>query len=303
MKRVLILLLCVLLAVLILGCGREAAQPPTTDAPQQTEAPTPVPTETEPMANEATEPASTETEPAETESTEAQTEVPEPTEPEPTEPETTVPEPIEPEHSDLYLTNVPVEDILMWYNEVCLDTEFSNGGDATLVQKWTGPIVYMVHGAPTDEDLATLDGFARWLNSLEHFPGITRTENTAEANLNIHFTDNQGLVDIMGSEYDGFEGAVTYWYNNNAIYDEVICVRSDLDQYVRNSVILEEIYNGLGPIQDTVLRADSVIYQYSSEAQGLSNADKLILKLLYHSDIRCGMNAAECEAVIRTLYY
>ena len=30
---------------------------------------------------------------------------------------------------------------------------------------------------------------------------------------------------------------------------------------------------------------------------------KLLLQLLYHPDIRCGMNAAECEAVIRGLYY
>jgi hypothetical protein len=68
-------------------------------------------------------------------------------------------------------------------------------------------------------------------------------------------------------------------------------------------VILEEIYNGLGLTQDTILREDSIIWQSYSEPQELTPVDKLLLQLLYHPDIRCGMNAAECEAVIRELYY
>ena len=77
----------------------------------------------------------------------------------------------------------------------------------------------------------------------------------------------------------------------------------DLDQEVRNSVILEEIFNGLGPVQDTDLREDSIAYSGYSIPQELTEIDELILKLLYHPDIVCGMNAQECEAVIRQLYY
>jgi hypothetical protein len=76
-----------------------------------------------------------------------------------------------------------------------------------------------------------------------------------------------------------------------------------LDQYRRNSVILEEIYNGLGPIQDTSLRSDSIIYSEFSQPQALTNIDELILKLLYHPDIMPGMNAEQCETIIRQLYY
>ena len=77
----------------------------------------------------------------------------------------------------------------------------------------------------------------------------------------------------------------------------------EFDQEVRNSVILEEIYNGLGPVQDTDLRQDSLIYSGYSIPQELTEIDELLLKLLYHPDMKCGMNAAECEAVIRNLYY
>ena len=66
-------------------------------------------------------------------------------------------------------------------------------------------------------------------------------------------------------------------------------------------MIIEEIYNGLGPVQDTVLRPDSIICQEYAEHQWLSPVDELILRLLYHPEIQCGMNAEECEGVIRSL--
>jgi hypothetical protein len=37
--------------------------------------------------------------------------------------------------------------------------------------------------------------------------------------------------------------------------------------------------------------------------QSMTEVDELILKLLYHPQIQCGMDAQQCEAVIRQLYY
>ena len=121
--------------------------------------------------------------------------------------------------------------------------------------------------------------------------------------MDIYFCAQEDIVYRMGDAYGNADGAVTFWYENNEIYTAIICCRDDVGQYLRNSVILEEIYNSLGPVQDTVLREDSLIYQYYAEPQELTAVDELILKLLYHPDMRCGMNAAECEAVIRSLYY
>lgn len=67
--------------------------------------------------------------------------------------------------------------------------------------------------------------------------------------------------------------------------------------------IPEELYNCLGPVQDTLLRQDSLIYQYSNEAQRMTAEDLLILQLLYHPSIRPGMTAAECKTAIYELYY
>lgn len=275
MKRILLALL--LLCGLLAGCGSSQPVPettvPTILAPTETAIPT-IPPET----------TAAETEP----------------------PETTVPEteaPTEAGHSWLYIPGLSAEDVILYFNEVCLDAEFSDSGDPSKLQKWMEPIYYTLDGPATDEDLETLTAFVDFLNTIDGFPGIYEAETLAQANLQIYFRTRQGLVDIMGSNFAGCDGGVTFWYEENAIYDATICYATEIDQYVRNSVILEEIYNGLGPVQDTDLRPDSIIYGPYSEPQDLTEIDRLILVLLYHPALECGMDAAQCEAVIRQLYY
>jgi len=203
----------------------------------------------------------------------------------------------------LYIDWLPVEDVIRYFNEVVLDAEFVNDGNATLLQKWVDPITYWIGGDPTDEDLAKLDSIASTLNAIEGFPGLSEGESEYLSSIQIYFCTQDEMINRMGFG-DGLDGAVTFWYNgDNQIYSAVICVRSDIDQFLRNSVLLEEIYNGLGPIQDTVLRSDSVISQSYNEVQRMTKIDLLILQLLYHPDMKCGMTAAECEAVIQNLYY
>lgn len=257
------------------------------------------PTPTEPRIPD-TEPTAEETLPQTLPPTELPTEVTQPTQP-PTEPPTV---PVtEPPHSQLYIPGLEVEDVIVYFNEVCLDAEVSNSGDPSRLQRWSTPIFYHIHGDPTEEDLAVIADFTAWLNTILSFPGIYEIDDPSAANLRIHFTDQQGLLDIMGSDFTGLDGAVTFWYMDDEIYDADICIRTDLDQELRNSVILEEIYNGLGPIQDTSLREDSIIYSEFSQPQALTQTDELILKLLYHPDLKAGMDADECEAIIRQLYY
>ncbi len=209
----------------------------------------------------------------------------------------------EPAHSPLFVEGLAVEDVIRYFNEVCLDAEIINSGNASLLQKWISPIYYRLNGDPTEADIRVVTDFAAWLNTVEGFPGMVEAQAPDEANLQIHFCTQEDMLALMGQDFTDMDGAVTFWYLDNAIYDAIICCRTDLDQQLRNSVILEEIYNGLGPIQDTDLRPDSIIYSEYAEPQELTEIDALILKLLYHPQLLCGMNGEECEAVIRQLYW
>ena len=263
MKKLVALLLCLLL---LSGCVAVSEHPTTMLNPQPTE-----------QTTVFTEPTTVPTEPPET-------------------------QPTEPEIPALENPGFPVEDVVSWFSEVCLDAEIVNSGNASLLQKWQSPISYTVYGNPTEEDLTTLERFCDWLNQVEGFPGIAPTVNPWEEDIAIYFCSKEEMLERLGDHFNGCDGGVTFWYNgDNAIIDATICVRNDILQEVRNSVILEELYNGLGPMQDTNLREDSLIWSGYSEPQWLTPADELILRLLYHPSLECGMTADQCAAAIRTL--
>lgn len=111
------------------------------------------------------------------------------------------------------------------------------------------------------------------------------------------------MAGLLGDWTWGCDGGVTFWYEMDEIYSATICIRTDIAQEIRNSVILEEIYNGLGPVQDTDLREDSLIWSGYSTPQWPTDEDMLLLKLLYHPDLKPGMNSEQCAAAIRKLYY
>ena len=209
----------------------------------------------------------------------------------------------EPTHSPLYLPGVTTEDVIGYFHEVCLDAEFVNSGDPTRLQRWETPILYRWEGE-TPEDRQVLDAFAAWLNGVEGFPGIREAQPDEAANLRITFCGGDDYLEMMGDNFAGTDGGVTFWYNGaDEIYDGIIGCRSELTSDLRRSVILEEVYNGLGPVHDTAIRPDSIIYSDFSTPQWLSPVDELILKLLYHPDMKCGMDQTQCEEIIRKLYY
>ncbi len=213
-------------------------------------------------------------------------------------------EPVQPVHSKYYIEGLSVDEVITYFSEVVLDSEFSFGGNPQLVQKWSSPIYYVVHGTYTNDDMIKLNEMVEYLNSIDGFPGIKYSNFDHLTNLNIYFLNSQEYISKNSDNAQGTDGFVTFWYNGeSSIYKAEISYRNDIDQHTRNSVILEEIYNGIGPAQDTDLRLDSLIYSGFSTPQHLTEIDKLILELLYDPSIKCGMNASQCEQVIRLLYY
>ena len=212
-----------------------------------------------------------------------------------------------PVHSALYLPEYTSLQVWEYFEEVVLRTEYSDGtGNAALVQKWNEPILYSIYGTPTEEDLSVLRALFAQLNEIPGFPGIYAQAEGEPGNLMIGFWDsedfNMYFSDFLNGE-DAY-GATQYWYYNgtNEIYTANVGYRTDIDQSTRTSVLIEEIINMLG-VSDTVLRTDSIVYQYSDDNTALSDMDWLILKLLYHPEIQCGMDFDDCRTVIEELYY
>ena len=128
----------------------------------------------------------------------------------PAEVQTEITLPPEDPHSRFYIPGVAVEDVILYFNEVCLDAEMINSGNPRVLQKWTAPIYYILNGDPTAEDLAVLSNFCSWLNTLEGFPGIFPAEEELQTNLRIHFCSESDMLSIMGDGFFGLDGAVTF---------------------------------------------------------------------------------------------
>jgi len=224
-------------------------------------------------------------------------------------PATTIPETEAtlPAHSALYLPEYTPQQILEYFEEVVLHVEYpGEGGNPALVQKWTDPIYCRIQGEPTEEDLAVLNDFFAQLNEVPGFPGIYAATEQDPVNLTIGFWEQETFdaefFDMLQGDYA--TGATQFWYytDTNDIYTARIGYRTDISQAERNSILIEEIVNTLG-ITDTVLRTDSIVYQYSDENLALSDVDWIILKLLYDPAIRCGMDFDSCSRIIPELYY
>lgn len=232
------------------------------------------------------------------------------TQPATTEP-STMTQPVElttaPIHSPLYLSDHTPDQIWEYFEESVFHAEYSDGtGDTGLVQKWCAPMYYDIYGDPTDEDLAVLTNLFEQLNGIDGFPGIYPVDTRGSANLSISFLDADAFFEDFSECINGEDayGAAQFWYytDTNEIHTANVGYRTDLDQDTRTSILLEEIINMLG-ITDTILRDDSIVYQYSNNNMALSDVDWVILKLLYSSEIACGMNAEGCSEIVRELYY
>ena len=206
-------------------------------------------------------------------------------------------------HSELYLSDCSKQQMFDYFGEIVFNSEYGTG-TGTSVKKWNVPIRYRIYGNATEKDLEVLTDLFAQLNSIEGFPGICAVDD--EENLIISFLDakdfNASFSDVINGE-DAY-GATEFWYYNdtNEIHTARIGYRTDVDQTVRVSILIEEIVNMLG-VSDTEMREDSIVYQYSNDNTDLSDVDWVILKLLYHPQIKCGMDADGCNDILEKLYY
>lgn len=213
-------------------------------------------------------------------------------------------------HSDAYLPGHSQAEVIAWFEEAVLSSEYTtNESQSRLVQKWTEPIVWSFSGEYTASDEAFLTEFFEQMNDVPGFPGFVRASDPDEAAMRLIWCEKEEFYAQMGESIHGEDatGAATYWYDleTNSICSALICYRNDAltDDVTRRSVLLEEIVNSIGLGNDSETRTDSIIYQYDSSATELSDVDWLIIRLLYGTPIRCGMDADACAEIIRQVYY
>ena len=175
-------------------------------------------------------------------------------------------------------------------------------GDSTpVVKKWTEPLYYAYAGTPMEGDVEYLESFMAALNGIEGFPGIYPAgEHTP--NLTIHFVNDEAAMEAATGHTNLNGYASIWWYNGSyQIYQGDVYYLGTMPDYERKSVLIEELYQVMGILNDTYSYPESLIYQYYTEADWPCALDWAIMQLLYHPDIRSGMSEDQCVEVIDKL--
>lgn len=192
-------------------------------------------------------------------------------------------EPDEPEY--ITASGYGAAEIIDYFCSVGLSAEYNESPNAVL--KWTGPVKYFISGEATQADRDKVASLAAALNAVAGFPGISEAASPDEANLSISFVDLEGMTEAAGGAYNGY---VTVWWDSGVISRGEIYYRTDLEQSHRDAVIVEELCQSLGLLQDTYDHPESIFYQYHTEIDWPSPLDWAIIELLYSPELRPGMD-------------
>ena len=213
--------------------------------------------------------------------------------------------PTEETHSVFYAPGYSVDQIITYFNEVALGMESaSSDGNAALVQKWEQPVRYRIEGMPNRKDAQTLNELAKQLNAVEGFPGI-HAATGLDQNLTLYFLKDVDYKTQFGHVLEDVKtpSVLQLWHNDsNGAYTGRIGFRQEATQEERDAAIPEKLMNLLGISR---VRMQTVIPEDSKEDLiiTLSDLDWAVIRLLYNPRIHNGMNADECEMIIRELYY
>lgn len=197
------------------------------------------------------------------------------------------------------------KEVIDYFCEIALTSEFTHGATVDYVRKWTVPIVVSINGYPTSEDLQLVDRLFEALNTVEGFPGISITDGVRKANLEIYFLPykeyQERAVPAVGDENSN--GFSTFWYRDFIINRGEIGIMNDMTRTNKNHVILEEIVQVLGLQNDSYMYPDSLFYQAYNEPQWASDLDWLLLRYLYLPEIKPGMKEDAVRALAETLIF
>ncbi len=199
--------------------------------------------------------------------------------------------------------NYQVSEIIQYFQQVALDSEYGDRSKMHVVHKWTVPIRLCISGMSDKKDEALIASITDRMNSVAGFPGISLQSSNIHANLIVYFLDDE-TFDIHCSQYgiSDVSGFVRYTTKSNRIDSGTVYIRSSISQQERNSVIWEELMQATGLTNDSYMYTDSLFYNGRTMPQEPSELDWLLFRLLYHPSLEIGMNANECTQAITLLF-
>lgn len=182
------------------------------------------------------------------------------------------------------------------------------GWQSRMVKKFAVPVRLYVDDRSTARRGADVLSFARSLPALIEGLQVTPVGSPAEANYRIYVVDRddyQGVVsrEVYGRPSSSFAPGrclVRVVSDRRGILRSDAVIVADEGDFLFRRCLVEEILQGLGPVNDDESLGDSV-FNDRSRHSSFTLFDRYLLNMLYHPLIRPGMGKSEALRVLSSV--
>lgn len=172
------------------------------------------------------------------------------------------------------------------------------------VKKFTGPVLFYVHNLSKQDRSGTVQRFIREINRRINNLSTGLVSTPAEANFEIYVVDRDQYEAVVKT--DVYRNArakvpgrclVRVVSGRKGIKRSSAVIVSDDGEFLFRRCLVEEILQGLGPMNDNASLAHSV-FNDSSRHSRFTVFDQIILNMLYDPRIKPGMSVKQTRDLL-----
>lgn len=210
------------------------------------------------------------------------------------------------EYELLFLPNRSKDAVLRHFLNVALGTEYGDSFQVT--QKWTSEMNIFIGGTSNDELLLELNLIKEEINTYvtDGF-SMNIVNDSLQSNFYLFFGPPDDYVELFPEQGiiidDNNNGLFHINKNNNfEIISGHMFVNIDITNSERKKHILrEELTQSLGLSNDVLFNRNSIFYYDISSLTSYHGIDIEIIRLLYHPNMRSGLNSDMAEFSCRSI--
>ncbi|WP_417769112.1 DUF2927 domain-containing protein [Stappia sp.] len=176
-----------------------------------------------------------------------------------------------------------------------------------LVKKYAGPVRFYVHNMARKNRKPTVYRFIDQIGASIRGLATTIVANPAEANFHVYVVDRSQYRDVVRRQIYKDPNAdvpgrclVRVVSDSRGISQSAAVIVSDEGDFLFRRCLVEELLQGLGPMNDDPSLSHSVFNDRSRHSR-FTSFDRLILNMLYHPRIKPGMRPAQVEPLLPSI--
>ncbi len=197
-------------------------------------------------------------------------------------------------------------EVVDYFKEVALGFEFGNASEVT--RRWNIDMKIFIGGNPTNELLSELDIILDDINSLcSSGFSVEIVDDSLRSNYYIFFGSGSSYAEVFPAlsnlVHSNWGLFTVFWNGSNELYTGYMYVdilRANLIE--QKHLLREELTQSLGLAKDSNLYTESIFQQaFSTKVTTFAEIDEDLIHLLYHPDMRTGLNESQVDGVLRSV--